>query len=175
MLMDFLTQWLIVEESKLRYRADQLFIYPVILDGTSVGYIAVVEGTDLNTRIKQAKKLRDSLGNKQAKLDESQLDSEGTEITELDEAQRAITLGPDAKDIGTLTEPREFKLMFETKVGPLADQSAVAYLRPETAQGIFANYKNIVDTGRVKIPFGIAQIGKAFRNEITQKLYLPIS
>ena len=160
------------KESKLRYRADQLFIYPVILDGTSAGYIAVVEGTDLNTRIKQAKKLRDSLGNKQAKLDESQLDSEGTEITELDEAQRAITLGPDAKDIGTLTEPREFKLMFETKVGPLADQSAVAYLRPETAQGIFANYKNIVDTGRVKIPFGIAQIGKAFRNEITPRNFI---
>ena len=113
------------KESKLRYRADQLFIYPVILDGTSAGYIAVIEDTDLNTRIKQAKKLRDSLGNKQAKLDESQLDSEGTEITELDEAQRAITLGPDAKDIGTLTEPREFKLMFETKVGPLADQSAL--------------------------------------------------
>ena len=160
------------KESKLRYRADQLFIYPVILDGTSAGYIAVVEGTDLNTRIKQAKKLRDSLGNKQAKLDKSQLDSVGTEITELDEAQRALTLGPDAKDIGTLTEPREFKLMFETKVGPLADQSAVAYLRPETAQGIFANYKNIVDTGRVKIPFGIAQIGKAFRNEITPRNFI---
>ncbi|MDA0848888.1 MAG: glycine--tRNA ligase, partial [Verrucomicrobia bacterium] len=160
------------KESKLRYRADQLFIYPVILEGSSAGYIAVVEGTDLNTRIKQAKKLRDSLGNKQAKLDESQLDSDGVEITELDEAQRAITLGPDAKEIGTLTEPREFKLMFETKVGPLADQSAVAYLRPETAQGIFANYKNIVDTGRVKIPFGIAQIGKAFRNEITPRNFI---
>ena len=80
------------------------FVYPVILDGSVVGYIAAVEGTDLNTRIKQAKKLRDSLGNKQAKLDETQLDSEGTEITELDEAQRTITLGPDAKDIGTLTE-----------------------------------------------------------------------
>ena len=160
------------KESKLRYRADQLFIYPVILEGTSAGYIAVVEGTDLNTRIKQAKKLRDRLGNKQAKLDESQLDGEGKEITKLDEAQRAITLGPDAKDIGTLTEPREFKLMFETKVGPLADQSAVAYLRPETAQGIFANYKNVVDTGRVKIPFGIAQIGKAFRNEITPRNFI---
>lgn len=160
------------KESKLRYRADQLFIYPVVLEGSSAGYIAVVEGTDLNTRIKQAKKLRDSLGNKQAKLDESQLDSDGVEITELDEAQRAITLGPDAKEIGTLTEPREFKLMFETKVGPLADQSAVAYLRPETAQGIFANYKNIVDTGRVKIPFGIAQIGKAFRNEITPRNFI---
>ena len=62
--------------------------------------------------------------------------------------------------------------MFETKVGPLADDSATAYLRPETAQGIFANYKNIVDTGRVKIPFGIAQIGKAFRNEITPRNFI---
>ncbi len=160
------------KESKLRYRADQLFVYPVMLEGASAGYIGVIEGTDLNTRIKQAKKLRDSLGNKQAKLDESQLDRDAVEITELDEAQRAITLGPDANTVGTLTEPREFKLMFETKVGPLADQSAVAYLRPETAQGIFANYKNIVDTGRVKIPFGIAQIGKAFRNEITPRNFI---
>ena len=160
------------KESKLRYRADQLFVYPVMLEGASAGYIAVIEGADLNTRIKQAKKLRDSLGNKQAKLDESQLDRDAVEITELDEAQRAITLGPDANTVGTLTEPREFKLMFETKVGPLADQSAVAYLRPETAQGIFANYKNIVDTGRVKIPFGIAQIGKAFRNEITPRNFI---
>lgn len=160
------------KESKLRYRADQLFVYPVMLEGASAGYIAVIEGTDLNTRIKQAKKLRDSLGNKQAKLDESQQDRDAVEITELDEAQRAITLGPDANTVGTLTEPREFKLMFETKVGPLADQSAVAYLRPETAQGIFANYKNIVDTGRVKIPFGIAQIGKAFRNEITPRNFI---
>lgn len=160
------------KESKLRYRADQLFVYPVILEGAYAGYIGVIEGTDLNTRIKQAKKLRDSLGNKQAKLDESQLDRDAVEITELDEAQRAITLGPDANTVGTLTEPREFKLMFETKVGPLADQSAVAYLRPETAQGIFANYKNIVDTGRVKIPFGIAQIGKAFRNEITPRNFI---
>lgn len=160
------------KESKLRYRADQLFVYPVMLEGACAGYIAVIEGTDLNTRIKQAKKLRDSLGNKQAKLDESQLDRDAVEITELDEAQRAITLGPDANTVGTLTEPREFKLMFETKVGPLADQSAVAYLRPETAQGIFANYKNIVDTGRVKIPFGIAQIGKAFRNEITPRNFI---
>jgi glycyl-tRNA synthetase len=160
------------KESKLRYRADQLFVYPVILDNEQAGHIAVVEGTDLSTRIKQAKKLRDYLGNKQAKLDEARLDSDPVEITELEDAHRATTLGPDAKEIGTLTEPREFKLMFETKVGPLADQSAVAYLRPETAQGIFANYKNIVDTGRVKIPFGIAQIGKAFRNEITPRNFI---
>src|SRR5690606_37356505 len=80
------------------------------------------------------------------------------EYTETTEAERALCWGPDADAPGTLTEPRDFKLMFETKVGPLADASAVAYLRPETAQGIFVNYKNIVDTGRVKVPFGIAQI-----------------
>lgn len=68
-----------------------------------------------------------------------------------------------------LTEPRSFNLMFKTCVGPVEDDSAVAYLRPETAQGIFANFRAIVDTSRVKVPFGIAQIGKAFRNEINPR------
>lgn len=68
---------------------------------------------------------------------------------------------------GELTKPRMFNLMFKTFVGPVEEDAAKAYLRPETAQGIFVNYKNILDTQRVKIPFGIAQIGKAFRNEIT--------
>ncbi len=63
--------------------------------------------------------------------------------------------------------PRNFNLMFRTFIGPVEDAASMAYLRPETAQGIFLNYKNIVDTQRVKLPFGIAQIGKAFRNEIT--------
>ena len=62
--------------------------------------------------------------------------------------------------------------MFETNVGALKDASSLSYLRPETAQGIFANFKNIVDTGRVKLPFGIAQIGKAFRNEITPRNFI---
>jgi glycyl-tRNA synthetase len=68
-----------------------------------------------------------------------------------------------------LTEPRQFNLMFKTYVGALEDESAVAYLRPETAQGIFANFKNVLDTARVKLPFGIAQVGKAFRNEINPR------
>ena len=71
----------------------------------------------------------------------------------------------------SLTEPREFNLMFETYVGALQDASSKAYLRPETAQGIFANFKNVLDTSRVKLPFGIAQIGKAFRNEINPRNY----
>jgi glycyl-tRNA synthetase len=66
-----------------------------------------------------------------------------------------------------MMESRNFNLMFRTFIGPVEDSASVAYLRPETAQGIFVNYKNILDTQRVKIPFGIAQIGKAFRNEIT--------
>jgi len=68
---------------------------------------------------------------------------------------------------GDLTEARNFNLMFRTFIGPVEDSASIAYLRPETAQGILVNYKNILDTQRVKIPFGIAQIGKAFRNEIT--------
>ena len=72
---------------------------------------------------------------------------------------------------GQLTEPRQFNLMFKTFVGALEDASSVAYLRPETAQGIFANFRNVLDSSRVKLPFGIAQIGKAFRNEINPRNY----
>jgi glycyl-tRNA synthetase len=70
-----------------------------------------------------------------------------------------------------LTEARVFNLMFKTYVGALEDGSAQAYLRPETAQGIFANFKNVYDSGRLKLPFGIAQVGKAFRNEINPRNY----
>ncbi|MFN0242511.1 MAG: glycine--tRNA ligase [Planctomycetota bacterium] len=66
-----------------------------------------------------------------------------------------------------LTEPRAFNLMFKTHVGAVEGASSVAYLRPETAQGIFLNFRNVIDSSRVKPPFGIAQIGKSFRNEIT--------
>ena len=68
---------------------------------------------------------------------------------------------------GELTEPREFNLMFKTHVGAVESSAAVAYLRPETAQGIFLNFKNVMEAARTKPPFGIAQIGKSFRNEIT--------
>ncbi|MBS1959563.1 MAG: glycine--tRNA ligase [Bdellovibrionales bacterium] len=74
---------------------------------------------------------------------------------------------PECEKFGTLTEPRQFNLMFKTHMGPLEDSSALVYLRPETAQGIFVNFENVQQTARQKVPFGIAQIGKAFRNEIT--------
>jgi len=72
---------------------------------------------------------------------------------------------------GEKTAPRAFNLMFQTYVGPVQDASAVAYLRPETAQAIFAQFKNVLETSRQKVPFGIAQIGKAFRNEVTPRNY----
>ena len=68
---------------------------------------------------------------------------------------------------GTLTAPRLFNLMFKTFMGPVEEQASVVYLRPETAQGIYVNYLNVLQASRQKVPFGIAQIGKAFRNEIT--------
>jgi len=71
-----------------------------------------------------------------------------------------------------LTEPRAFNLMFQTHVGAVVDDASVAYLRPETAQGIFVNFKNVTSSLRVKPPFGIAQIGKSFRNEITPGNFL---
>ena len=76
---------------------------------------------------------------------------------------------PGEHDKCQLTAPRDFNLMFKTIVGALGSEEDAAYLRPETAQGIFVNFKNVVDSSRVKIPFGIAQMGKSFRNEITPR------
>ena len=80
-----------------------------------------------------------------------------------------MVLAPEATELGTLTEPREFNLMFKTIVGAMGTEEDAAFLRPETAQGIFVNFKNVLDSTRVGIPFGIAQMGKSFRNEITPR------
>src|SRR5215204_3347463 len=74
---------------------------------------------------------------------------------------------PTCGQRGTLTEARQFNMMFKTFVGPVEESAAVAYLRPETAQGMFINFDNVLTSSRMKLPFGIAQIGKSFRNEIT--------
>ena len=79
---------------------------------------------------------------------------------------------PQCGNKGTFTSPRNFNLMFKTFVGPVEDSGSVVYLRPETAQGIFVNFLNVHTAARQKIPFGIAQIGKAFRNEINTKYFL---
>jgi glycyl-tRNA synthetase len=74
---------------------------------------------------------------------------------------------PNCGNKGTFTEPKNFNGMLRTHLGPVEDESGLAYLRPETAQGIFVNYKNVLTTSRRKVPFGIGQVGKSFRNEIT--------
>jgi glycyl-tRNA synthetase len=79
---------------------------------------------------------------------------------------------PNCGKHGTFTEPRQFNLMFKTYAGPVEDSSAVAYLRPETAQGMFVNFANVLTTSRRKPPFGIAQVGKVFRNEITPQNWI---
>ena len=84
----------------------------------------------------------------------------------------AKVVDPDNSKPGNWTAPRKFNMMFKTTVGPVEDEESYAYLRPETAQGIFVNFKNVLDSTSRKLPFGIAQIGKAFRNEITPRNFI---
>jgi len=81
-------------------------------------------------------------------------------------------VSPGASKPGTLTEPKQFNLMFHTFIGATGGEENKAYLRPETAQGIFLNFKNVLDSSRVRVPFGIAQIGKAFRNEVNPRNFI---
>jgi len=102
---------------------------------------------------------------------------EHTEHISIDTAQAkagdlSSKVCPNCGAVGNFTEPMPFKLMFETQMGANVDDSMTLFLRPETAQGIFANFRNVLDTTRIKIPFGIAQIGKSFRNEVTTKAFI---
>ena len=90
-------------------------------------------------------------------------------LTAISAADRGKVFAPDASRPGTLTDPREFNLMMKTILGALGTEADAAFLRPETAQGIFVNFKNVCDSSRVKLPFGICQVGKSFRNEITPR------
>ncbi len=95
----------------------------------------------------------------------------------LEDSDKAMSLlallgCPQCGNKGTFTQPRKFNLMFKTFLGPVEDSSNIIYLRPETAQGIFVNFLNVANSSRQKVPFGIAQIGKAFRNEINTKNFL---
>src|SRR5438445_3398446 len=91
--------------------------------------------------------------------------------TDFSQEERSKVECPECHEIGTITEPRQFNLMFQTYVGAVQDAANIAYLRPETAQGIFVNFRNVLDSTRLKLPFGIAQVGKAFRNEINPRNY----
>ena len=147
-------------ETKARYRADHLL---VLVHPETGEHFAFLEG-EVAVALKKAKKV--------LKRSVSESDFEQRLLVDLSEDRLGSIWAPDAKERGTLTPPREFNLMFSTTVGATGGEDSVAYLRPETAQGIFLNYKNVLDTSRVRVPFGIAQIGKAFRNEVTPRNYI---
>ncbi len=154
-------------ESKKRYRYDQVNGRWVEAKGKRVFIAVQSDGAEAEAETQQRAKKFFNLRDKS--LDELQWQSGVICLTEIKDFSQV--LGPDAKELGTLTEPREFNLMFKTYIGALSGEEGAAFLRPETAQGIFVNFKNVVDTSRVKIPFGIAQMGKSFRNEITPKQF----
>ena len=146
-------------ETKQRYRADHVMV-KVPRDGQGHAYAYLPDEEE--AALKKIKR--------DARRNPEQYDT--VPLTKLSPDQYGNIVAPATKTPGTLTEPRAFNLMFVTFVGALQDESAKAYLRPETAQGIFLQYKNIVDTTRVRVPFGVAQIGKSFRNEVTPRNFI---
>jgi len=158
-------------ETKLRYRADHIQVHEVTYekDGQKKAVLlSVMEGDDAEDNLaKKAKKIvqKDNGSTKSVAW------GKPTNLTQM-VGQLGAIVGPDAENPGTLTEPRPFNLMFHSFVGVFQDEDSKVYLRPETAQGIFLQYKNVLDTSRVKIPFGVAQIGKAFRNEVTPRNFI---
>jgi glycyl-tRNA synthetase len=168
--------------SKQRYRADQLFFAQVeglfatettgaeTLEYKPIGYVCVLEASETEMTAeaaKQAEKLKFKHRARNWKFNRPLV-----EFTEATPEQIPLIPSPATGEPGSLTPPRSFNMMFQTNVGAMTDASSVAYLRPETAQGMFVDFKTIVDTGRVKLPFGIAQIGKSFRNEITPRNFI---
>src|SRR5438270_779988 len=152
-------------ESKKRYRHDQVYGRWVEARGQRL-FVAVQEAGPEGEKEAEQRALK--FFNLRAKTaDELHWDGPLVSLTAVQDFARV--LGPDAKEPGTLTPPREFNLMFKTIVGAMGGEEDAAFLRPETAQGIFVNFKNVLDSTRVRIPFGIAQIGKSFRNEITPR------
>jgi glycyl-tRNA synthetase len=149
------------KESKKRYRADHLIILvPKDNDGPFIAVDKDADDSDIEKRVKKLGKGK-SVSN-----------FETTTYDKLDDDQMALVIGPDVKTAGTLTEPRQFNMMFHSYAGAAAGDENKVYLRPETCAGQFLNFKNVMDTSRVRMPFGIAQIGKAFRNEVTPRNFI---
>ncbi len=161
-------------ETKARYRSDHVTIFGIenTETGERVGpyFASVAEGESDDELIEPHRKAVGQIVRKNGLEGKHRIVRVPGGI---DNAEvRAEAVAPGATERGTLTEPRAFNLMFKTSVGATAGDDNVAYMRPETAQGIFLNYKNVLDTMRVRVPFGIAQIGKAFRNEVTPRNFI---
>ena len=161
-------------ESKKRYRADHIACVEVFYEKAgqqkSLGVLSALEGDEAAEYIgKKAKKFVQKAGGGEVKPIDM---AHALPFTNLTPEEQAKVVGPDAENPGTLTEPRTFNLMFESHAGVFKNDDSKVYLRPETAQGIFLQYKNILDTTRVKPPFGVAQVGKSFRNEVTPRNFI---
>lgn len=167
-------------ETKSRYRADQLVVFAAVLqfdDGSRERVRETLYATPGEVGKTSDVALLEPHRARIRALQKSRPGSVGVSVEPVpgaleDEQLRARTIAPGASEAGTLTAPRAFNLMFKTHVGAMEDNSSVAYLRPETAQGIFVNFRNIADTARVKLPFGVGQIGKSFRNEINPRNFI---
>lgn len=166
------------KDSKKRYRADVLV----------EDYVAKVEDKINKEVEKAAKRFGDAFDEKQFRETNQRVLENQAKI---DEAKHRLYSSLEANDLDAVkkliedleivcpisgtrnwTEVRQFNLMFSTKMGSVSEDAGTIYLRPETAQGIFVNFLNVMKTGRMKIPFGIAQIGKAFRNEIVARQFI---
>jgi glycyl-tRNA synthetase len=154
------------KETKKRYRHDQVYGRWVEAKGQRIFVSTQTAGEEAPKELEQRALKFFNLRAKN--VEELKWDGGVANLTTLNKDFSRV-LGPDAKELGTLMEPREFNLMFKTYVGALSGEEGTAFLRPETAQGIFVNFKNVCDSTRVKIPFGVAQMGKSFRNEITPR------
>lgn len=166
------------KDSKKRYRADVLV----------EDHIAKIEGKIDKDITKAAKKFGDEFNEAEFRATNGNVLRRVSEIEKIEEQLKDVQVREDLvafkqliEDLGIVcpvsgsknwTEVRQFNLMFGTELGSVAGDASTIYLRPETAQGIFVNYLNVQKTGRMKIPFGIAQIGKAFRNEIVARQFI---
>ncbi len=155
------------KKCRRRYRADKVWFAGLAAQGQPVTAVLAFEADDASDATRQADTEQQRLVKKK-KLPSGLTATLAT----ANEAPEVWNRPCPASDCdGQLTPPRSFNLMFSTFVGALEEEAARAYLRPETAQGIFANFRNVLDSGRLRLPFGIAQIGKAFRNEINPRNY----
>ncbi|GAG10807.1 unnamed protein product, partial [marine sediment metagenome] len=146
------------KKCKARFRADKVFGV-VASDGDNVLLSVGVEADEADAAQEAATA---SANSKTRRRLQQHADTLQWTIFRADKAPDGVAANCPACG-GDLTDARKFNMMFKTFVGAMEDSTSVAFLRPETAQGIFANYKNVLDTTRIKLPFGIAQIGKAFR------------
>jgi glycyl-tRNA synthetase len=166
------------KDSKKRYRADVLV----------EDHIAKIEGKINKDVTKAKKRFGDAFNEEEFRKTNPNVLRRVGEIEKIEAQLKAVQVNEDLEGFKSLieelgivcpvsgsknwTEVRQFNLMFGTEMGSVAGDASTIYLRPETAQGIFVNYLNVQKTGRMKIPFGIAQIGKAFRNEIVARQFI---